>query len=85
MRLTKDQYAKVKEYERFLESAVVSRWSRNPGAAALKILHEVHGEVTGIKARLNTSCPSCILRLLTELGNIYFADKEELAKKKKKK
>lgn len=64
-------------FEQNFRTAIRSRWSRFPGSAALTIMHGIYVQVTGNNQRLNASCSTCILRLLTELGNIYFKDKED--------
>lgn len=60
-----------------------SKWARFPGAAALYQIHQIQRQVTGRALSLNTSCSTCILRLLTEMGNIYFADKAERESQRK--
>jgi hypothetical protein len=56
---------------------VRSRWARFPGTSAMVKIHKIHNEVFKRKTVLNSSCSSCVLRLLTEMGNIYFADQAE--------
>lgn len=83
MRLTDDQFIALSKYETQLRTAVKSRWARFPGTASLVEIHRIQEDVYGRKTSLNTSCSSCVLRLLTEMGNIYFADKEEREKTKR--
>ena len=82
MRLTDDQFVALSKYETQMRTAVKSRWARFPGTAALVEIHRIQEEVYGRKTALNTSCSSCVLRLLTEVGHIYFADKEEREKRR---
>ena len=77
MRLTDEQYRILSKYEEQFRTAIKSRWARFPGTAAMHVIHNIKTQVTGHASRLNTSCSSCVLRLLTEMGNIYFADKAE--------
>lgn len=77
MRLTDEQFQTLSKYEEQLRTAVRSRWARFPGTSAMHVIHNIKTQVTGHASRLNTSCSSCVLRLLTEMGNIYFADKAE--------
>lgn len=77
MRLTDEQFQILSRYELQFRTAVKSRWARFPGTAAMHQIHHIQTQVTGRKTALNTACSSCVLRLLTEMGNIYFADKAE--------
>lgn len=77
MRLTDEQFQILSNYETQLRTAVKAKWARFPGTVALHQIHEIQREVTGMATSLNTSCSKCVLRLLTEMGNIYFADKAE--------
>lgn len=77
MKLTDEQFQTLSQYETQFRTAVKARWARFPGTAALHVIHGIQYEVTKRKTALNTSCSTCILRLLTEMGHIYFADKAE--------
>ena len=77
MRLTDEQYEILSAYETQLRTAVRSRWARFPGISAMVKIHKIHNEVFKRKTVLNSSCSSCVLRLLTEVGTVYFADKAE--------
>lgn len=77
MRLTDEQFQILSKYETQLRTAVKARWARFPGTAALHEIHRIQFEVTKRKTALNTSCSTCVLRLLTEVGTVYFADKAE--------
>lgn len=77
MRLTDEQFQTLSKYEEQFRTAVKSRWARFPGTFAMHEIYDIKVQVTKIATRLNTSCSSCVLRLLTEMGQIYFADKEE--------
>ena len=77
MRLTDEQFQTLSKYETQFRTAVKARWARFPGTAALHEIHGIQFEVTKKKTALNTSCSTCVLRLLTEMGHIYFADKAE--------
>lgn len=75
MRLTDEQFKVLSQYEPQFRTAVKSRWARFPGTAAIRQIHNIKTEVTGIRSSLNTSCSTCVLRLLTDMGNIYFDEK----------
>lgn len=82
MRLTDEQFQTLSKYEEQFRTAVKSRWARFPGSSVMHVIHNIKTQVTGHASRLNTSCSSCVLRLLTEMGNIYFADKAEREQKR---
>lgn len=83
MRLTDEQFQTLSKYEDQFRTAVKSRWARFPGTSAMYVIHNIKTQVTGHASRLNTSCSTCVLRLLTEMGNIYFADKAEREQQKR--
>ena len=83
MRLTDKQFQTLSQYETQFRTAVKARWARFPGSAALHQIHKIEREVTGRATSLNTSCSTCVLRLLTEMGNIYFAGKAERESQRK--
>lgn len=83
MRLTDEQFQTLSKYEDQFRTAVKSRWARFPGTSAMHVIHNIKNQVTGHASTLNTSCSTCVLRLLTEMGNIYFADKAEREEQKR--
>ena len=77
MRLTKEQFDALAPYEKHFDSAVNHRWTRFPGGAALDLIHDMLRQVTGLNLPLNKCCSHCILELMTEMGKIFLADREE--------
>lgn len=77
MRLTKEQFDALAPYEKDFDSAVNHRWTRFPGGAALDLIHDTLKQVTGLNLPLNKCCSHCILELMTEMGKIFLADREE--------
>lgn len=77
MRLTDKQFKTLSVFEEHFRTAVKARWARFPSTFGLHTINNIRTEVMGKASRLNSSCSSCVLRLLTEMGNIYFADKAE--------
>lgn len=77
MTLTDEQYQTLSKYETQFRTAVKAKWARFPGTAAMQEIHRIQMEVTKRKIALNTSCATCVLRMLTEMGHIFFADKAE--------
>lgn len=80
MKLTEEQFKTLSKYERYLQTAVRSNWARYPGITALQEIHSVYIQLTKDQTKLRTTCATCILRLLKDLGAIYFKDKEEKEK-----
>ena len=80
MTFTTEQLKALKPYEKHFETAIRSRYARYPGVNGVRIIHGIYAQaVKGVRS-INTSCSSCIFRLLTEVGTLYFQDKEELEK-----
>ena len=77
MKLTKEQFDALAPYEKHFDSAVNHRWTRFPGGAALDLIHDILHQVTGLNLPLNKCCSNCILELMTEMGKIFLADREE--------
>ena len=77
MKLTKEQFDALAPYEKHFDSAVNHRWTRFPGGAALDLIHDTLKQVTGLNLPLNKRCSHCILELMTEMGKIFLADREE--------
>ena len=78
MRLTKEQFNALAPYEKHFDSAVNHRWTRFPGGAALDLIHDTLKQVTGLNLPLNKCCSHCILELMTEMGRIFLADRDEM-------
>lgn len=78
MRLTKEQFDALAPYEKHFDSAVNHRWTRFPGGAALDLIHDILHQVTGLNLPLNKCCSHCILELMTEMGKIFLADRDEM-------
>lgn len=85
MTFTTEQLKALEPYEKHFETAIRSRYARYPGVNGVRIIHGIYVQaVKGVRS-INTSCSSCIFRLLTEVGTLYFQDKEELEKQTEQK
>lgn len=78
MRFSDKQLMALKPYHKNFETAVESRWARNPGRKALGEIAGIWNEVQGSSEVWDFNCGTCILRLLTECGGAYLADMEEM-------
>lgn len=64
-------------YKHNFTTAVTSNWARNPGSSGLDLIHRIHMEVIGREYKLNKGCTHCIMRLLTEMGEVFLVNYEE--------
>ena len=78
MKLTKKQYDALAPFEKHFDSAVNHRWTRFPGGAALDMIHDILLQVTSLNLPVNKCCSHCILELMTEMGRIFLADRDEM-------
>ena len=78
MKLTKEQFALLSEYEKNMETALTARWARNPGRRPLEIMADIWRKHSYSGFRMDFNCSTCIVNLLSDVGRIYFADKAEL-------
>lgn len=75
-KLTNDEMAFLSNYEGHFNTAIKSQWSRYPGIDALTKMHRILERVTGVTRTLRVSCGACTLRLVQDIGRIYFSQKE---------
>ena len=78
MIFSEEQLMALKPYHKNFETAVESRWARNPGRKALGEIAGIWNEAQGSSEVWDFNCGTCILRLLTECGSAYLADLEEM-------
>lgn len=76
MKLTQEQMTYLSRFEGNMLTAVRSNWTSPLSASDLQMVADIYNEVTGQSRRANANCASCILELLTDMGRIYFAQKE---------
>lgn len=80
MRLTENQIKALEPYEQHFTTAIRSKYARYPGVNGVRIIHGIYATAVKTAPALHASCSSCIFRLLTDVGTLYFKDKEELEK-----
>ena len=76
MQLTDEQFATLAPYEAHFTTALRSSYPRSPGRLALKTIHSILRELEPTTPALNTTCGTCILRVLKKAGTLYFEKKE---------
>lgn len=74
--LTAAQMAAAAPYERNMETAVKSDWTRGLGRNGARVLAQISKEVAGGSSYVNTACPDCVLRLARRVGVWYFDTKD---------
>lgn len=81
--LNDSQFERLAAYEKYMKTAIDSSYPRSPGPRGLREIHAVLREVDPQTPTLNTTCGTCILRLLKKAGRLYFdrkaADEKERA------
>ena len=70
-------FAFLAQFEDNMRTAINSRWARHPGFNVMPRLAEIYNAATGQHRHVNASCQGCVLDFLTDLGRLYFEDKEE--------
>ena len=80
MILTAEQIKALEPYEQHFNTAIKSKYARYPGVHGVHLIHKIYTTATKRAMHLNSSCSSCIFRLLVDCGTLYFKDKEELEK-----
>ena len=70
---TKEQIAKLKEFERDFHTSIHLKYKRNNSRADLDKMANVYEECTGVKISRQYSCPQCQFTLVCRVGELYYA------------
>lgn len=70
---TKEQIAKLKEFERDFHTTIHLKYKRNNTRADLDTMANVYEECTGVKISRQYSCPQCQFTLVCRVGELYYA------------
>ena len=70
---TKEQIAKLKEFERDFYTTIHLKYKRNNSRADLDKMANVYEECTGVKISRQYSCPQCQFTLVCRVGELYYA------------
>lgn len=76
--LNDQQYERLAPYEPYFATALRTSYPRSPGPRALREIHAVLRELDPQTPTLNTTCGTCILRVLKKAGRYYFDRKEAI-------
>lgn len=76
MKLTETDMKWLSQFETNMGTAVRSNWASPISDTNLAKMSEIFNRVYGTERRVKMSCASCVLELLTDMGRLYFAQKE---------
>ena len=79
--LSTEQMAYLSRFEDRMRTATNSNWCSPVSTSELQEITNILNYVTETNRRANANCASCILETLTDIGRIYFAQKEAAKKK----
>ena len=70
---TKEQIAKLKEFERDFYTSIHLKYKRNNSRADLDTMACTYEDCTGIKLSREFQCPQCQFTLVCRVGELYYA------------
>ena len=70
---TKEQIAKLKEFERDFHTTIHLKYKRNNTKTDLDTMAGIYEECTGVKISRQYSCPQCQFTLVCRVGELYYA------------
>lgn len=79
---TKEQIAKLKEFERDFHTTIHLKYKRNNTRADLDKMANIYEECTGIKLSREFQCPQCQFTLVCRVGELYYASVDYWKKQK---
>ena len=68
---TKEQIAKLKEFERDFHTDIDLKYKRNNSRTDLNVMADIYEECTGIKLNRDYGCPNCQYTLVGKVGQLY--------------
>lgn len=74
----------VEKYETEMITAVYHQYVRNLPMSVLREFERIAEEESGSPVKTNLGCGACILKLIKQVGKIYFKDYPERIPEKKK-
>lgn len=75
-KFNEDDYALLVPYEGKFNNAIKSRYVTGLDRTDLDLIYSIYRQVIG--GNINTSCSSCVLKMMTGIGRLYFKKKEEI-------
>lgn len=84
--LNEDQIKALAPYESHFATAIRAGFASYPGEQAISKMRDIWTELTGSVYPMNASCSWCLMNLMRDLGQLYFAavgkDPDNLVKKR---
>ena len=68
---TKEQIAKLKEFERDFHTVLDLKYKRNNSRTDLNVMADIYEDCTGIKLNRDYGCPNCQYTLVGKVGQLY--------------
>ena len=68
---TKEQIAKLKEFEHDFHTVLDLKYKRNNTRTDLNVMADIYEECTGIKLNRDYGCPNCQYTLVGKVGQLY--------------
>lgn len=68
---TKEQIAKLKEFEHDFHTVLELKYKRNNTRTDLNVMADIYEECTGIKLNRDYGCPNCQYTLVGKVGQLY--------------
>lgn len=68
---TKEQIAKLKEFERDFHTVLDLKYKRNNTRTDLNTMADIYEDCTGIKLNRDYGCPNCQYTLVAKVGELY--------------
>ena len=68
---TKEQIAKLKEFERDFHTVLDLKYKRNNTRTDLNVMADIYEDCTGIKLNRDYGCPNCQYTLVGKVGQLY--------------
>lgn len=77
MIFTDEQFKELSEFESNFVTAVHASYTRYIPKAKLERIAAIYEAVRGVRRPVDWTCSQCVIRLLSTVGNLYFADQLE--------
>ena len=77
LRLTDDEFKYLQEWDYRFFQAVNADYVSVPTPSAIREIHRMWCRIIGRQETIRESCYHCILRLMKDMGKVYFEEKAE--------
>ena len=71
--LTPEQVALLAPYEKHFGTAIRAGYCNYPGEQAIQTMRDVWAELTGTRYPYSAGCGFCLMNLVRDMGNLYYA------------